>query len=268
MFGLLLAIAAPALAAEPAGALTDRALVEAIQTYQRHAELPLPLPGPKRRAQLLSGKLVRMRLPSAEGQPVGAMALQITDLSLAELWIGTVDEDMGNGADEVLSHHMPRTGGEMFRWYGYVDMPSPVTDRHFLIQTTVNARLHSATEGQMWARHWRMEPGGEATMRAEVARGAVEGVTPDRFEDAIWVPHNTGSWVFIDLPGGKSLLGYQATASLGGSFPDSLVNRYVYWGLERIMEEMLGQARRARGHYRAGHAPIEGGDGRPLPAFP
>ena len=170
MFGLLLAIAAPALAAEPAGALTDRALVEAIQTYQRHAELPLPLPGPKRRAQLLSGKLVRMRLPSAEGQPVGAMALQITDLSLAELWIGTVDEDMG-GADEVLSHHMPRTGGEMFRWYGYVDMPSPVTDRHFLIQTTVNTQLHLATKGQMWARHWRMEPGGEA-MRAEVARGA------------------------------------------------------------------------------------------------
>lgn len=247
--------------------LTDVALVAAIREFQLHAHYSLPLPDAKRRAQLIDGKLVKMRLPSADGEPVGALAMVVSDLSKAELWVGSADGDMGDPPDEVISHDLPLLGGEMFRWYGYVRLPAPITDRHFLIQTTVNRPLEKETNGRMWSRHWAMEPGGLDTARELVAQGAVKGVSMDRFDAAVWVPHNTGAWLFLDLPDGRTLLGYQATASLGGGFPDGLVSRTLYWGLERLMSEVVGQAHQARAHYRVGHAPIIAGDGLPLPVF-
>lgn len=253
-----LALAAP---------LTDADLLVVLDEQRRLAHAPLPVPGPKQRARLLDGKLVKMRLPSKAGEPVGAMALVVTDLSLEEVWVGSADADMDDGDNELLSLDLPVVGDEVFRWYGYIQLPAPITDRHFLIRTSVDRDLHAQTDGRLWSRYWTIEADGLEVVRPRVARGEVAGLTPEAFESAIWVPHNEGTWLFARLPDGRTLLGYRAVASLGGSFPDSLVNRTIYWGLDRLMEEMLGQARRARGHYRAGHDPLPAGDGGPLPPF-
>lgn len=247
--------------------LTDAQLLTVLEEQARLAHAPLPVPGPKQRARLREGKLVKMRLPSTEGGPVGAMALVVADLPLEEVWVGTADADMDDGDNELLSLDLPTRGDEVFRWYGYLDLPAPIADRHFLIRTSVDEALHAQTAGRIWARHWTIEADGLEVVRPLVAQGRIEGLSPEAFAEAIWVPHNTGTWLFARLPEGRTLLGYQATASLGGSFPDGLVNRTIYWGLDRLMEEILGQARRARGHYRAGHDPLPGGDGGPLAPF-
>jgi hypothetical protein len=254
-----------ALAAAP---LTDAQLAGAVREFQGHAHHPVPLPDVRQREKLLAGEVVRMRLPSDDGAPVGAMALVLSDLSKQELWLGTADDDDSDPPEELIIHHLPLVGDEMFRWYGHVDMPGPIADRHFLIRTTVNREVAAATGGRMWSRHWDMEADGLETMRAKVAAGGVPGLAPETFAASIWVPYNRGTWFFLDLPDGRTLLGYQATASVGGSFPDGLVNRYVYWGLERIMDEVVEKARQAKGHYKAGHAPIGGGDGQPIPPYP
>jgi hypothetical protein len=255
-------------AALAAPSLTDADVVSALTEFQRHAHFTVPMPGPRRRGQLIDGQIIKLRLPSEDGAPVGAMALLISDLSKEELWLGTCDDEGGADTPEELTvHHLTPVGDEMFRWYGYVRLPSPIADRHWLIQTSVDTARAAATGGRMWSRYWEMEPGGEATARAEVASGRVRGVTADLFDKAVWTPHNTGTWLFVDLPDGRSMLGYQATASMGGNFPDGLVNRYVYWGLESVMKDVLKKAGRARGHYVKGHPPIDGGDKRPLPPF-
>lgn len=259
-----LGLSAPVQAAE----LTDAQLVASFREFQGLAHHPVRLPSQSQRAKLLDGKIVKMRLPSKEGEPVGAMALVISDLSKEEIWLGTADDEHMGEHEELITHHLPLLGGEMFRWYGYVDLPRPISDRHFLIQTTVNRALESKTGGRMWSRHWTLEPGGEATARSLVATGAVAGVDTERFDDAVWVPQNHGAWIFVDLPDGRTLFGYYTAASLGGNFPDSMVNRYVYWGLERVMEEVLDHAAKAKSHYRGGHAPIMGGNGVPVPRFP
>ncbi len=251
-----------------AAELSDADLVDAFREFQGSAPHAVPLPGPSQRQKLLAGKMVKMRLPAAEGAPVGAMALVVSPLSKEEIWLGTADDAHFGSQDDLIIHHLPLRGNEMFRWYGFVDLPRPLSDRHFLIQTTVNRALESKTGGRMWSRHWTLEPGGEATARSLVATGAVAGVDTERFDDAVWVPQNHGAWIFVDLPDGRTLFGYYTAASLGGNFPDSMVNRYVYWGLERVMEEVLDHAAKAKSHYRGGHAPIMGGNGAPVPRFP
>lgn len=263
---LCIALAIGTALAEPS--LTDADLVAAIREFQQHSHFPVPLPSERRREQLLDGKVIKQRLPSDDDAPVGAMALVISDLSKRELWLGSADDDGGTESpDELIVHHLPVTGSEMFRWYGYVRLPVPVSDRHFLIRTTVNLAMHQRTDGRMWSRYWEIEEGGEQTARALVAQGQVEDVTPDAFVKAVWTPVNRGTWIFIDLPDGRTILGYQATGSMGGGFPDGLVNRYIYWGLGKVIDDVLQRAARARTHYSTRHSPIVGGDGQPLPPF-
>lgn len=264
MFLLALTVGA-ALAGTP---LTDADVVAALREFQQHAHYPMPLPDEKSREKLLEGKIVKQRLPADDGGPVGAVALVISDRSKEALWIGTADDEGGKDTpDELTVHHLKPEGDEMYRWYGYIRMPAPIADRHFLIRTTINRDMQRNTQDRMWSRYWAIDPDGEATAKALVDQGLVDGITDKMFEKAVWTPLNRGTWIFIDLPDGRTIVGYQATGSMGGGFPDGLVNRYIYWGLERVMKDVLEKADAAHGHYVTGHPPILGGNGLPLPFF-
>lgn len=259
---LLTALLACAAAAE----LTDDQLVATLREYQRFAVHKLPMPGPQRRKKLLDGELVKMRLPADPGEPIGAVAMVVSPLSKEELWIASADDDT-EAAPEVTSVHLPTTGDEMFRWYGLIDVPKPFADRHFLIHTSVNRPLAEGTGGRMWGRHWDDVPGGYDIMASKVAAGTAPGVTPERFDDAVWVPVNQGAWFFLELPDGRTLFGYQATASFGGNVPDGLVNKVIYWGLGRLMDDLLKDAAAVRSHYTGAHPPLTGGTLEPIPRY-
>ena len=222
------------------------------------------MPSASELARLASGEVVKKLIPGKPGAPDGGMVLKTTELSRQALWLGSADS---HGEERrLVAHHMPLQGDEMLRWYGLVDLPRPFADRHFLIRTIINTGLSSA-EPTMWERTWSLEPGGEATMRGEVARGAVPGVTVERFDAALFTPANSGGWLFLDLPDGRTLFGYHGVTSMGGEIPDGLASRYAFWGLDEIVRTVFERAAQIESHYVAGHEPIRGGDGRVLPYY-
>lgn len=244
----------------------DARLKHILEEWQRHTALAVPLPGRAERKTLLDGKLLKTRLPPRQDAPDGAMFMVVTESSAVDLWLGSADGDhLGDGDSELVSFDLPKRGDEMFRWYGFVDLPMPFSDRHFLIRTRINPALSQSTGGRIWERTWTLERDGAETMRPRVARGEVAGVPLERFEAAIYVPANIGGWMTADLGDGRGLLAYHASTSLGGDIPDRLVNRTVYWTLGRIAESVKGLAARMPTHYSAGHPPILGGDGTVVP---
>lgn len=238
--------------------------------WRTHSALSVPMPSVKDRAHLLSGKVLKSWLPPRGKAPVGAMAMLVTDKSQADMWLGSADgEHLSDQSEEakLTAHHLPKKGDEMFRWYGFVDLPSPFTDRHFLIRTTVNSRLAEVTDGTCWERTWTLEPDGAKTMRPIVAAGEVAGLDVARFDSAIYVPANLGGWVSLQLPNGQTLFCYHASTSLGGEIPDKLVNRMVMLTLGKIMDEVVRSAQKMRTHYVQGHTPIKSGTGGVVPVY-
>ena len=238
---------------------------ETFQTYLRYASLPVPTPSASQLAKLDAGEVVKMEISGGESAPDGAMVLVVSSLSRVALWLGSADSH--GDEPHIIAHHLPLQGGEMFRWYGLVDLPRPFSDRHFLIRTVINRRLPAAQPG-MWERAWDLEAGGRETMRAVVAQGGVQGLSLETFDAAIYTPSNRGAWLFLDLPDGRTLFGYHAVSSLGGEIPDGLVTRYVFWGLDEVVKSVVERAQKVAQHYRGSHAPILGGDGQPIPRFP
>lgn len=253
-----------------ASTLTDPDLMRALGAWIKHSNLPVPMLSIKERALLLEGKMLKKWLPPRPSAPVGAMGMIITEQSQAAMWLSSADGKHMDGETEegkLTSYHLPKTGNEMFRWYGFIDLPAPFADRHFLIRTSVNPRAAAETDGQVWERTWSLEADGMETVRPLVEAGAIEGLTKERFEAAIYVPGNLGGWVSIQLPDGRTLFSYQASSSVGGDIPDKLVNRMVMMNLGKLMTQVDNFAKTMPTHYVSGHAPIQSGAGGHVPFF-
>ncbi len=242
------------------------ALRDVIKTYRAHAALPLPALSDAQLERLDAGKVVKLRTPPQEQVPVGAMALVLSEQSRADLWLGSLDPDQPY-PDDFLSHDLPVAGEELQRWYGFIELPSPFADRHFAVRTTINTALAAATGGTMWERHWVLDREAQAEMRLKVLAGEVEGLDLELFDKAIYLPANRGTWLFVDVPDGRVLFGYQTASALGGEIPDRLVTRYLFWGLDEIVDGVVERAEAMRAHYTGSHPLLAGGDGSLMPVY-
>ncbi len=72
----------------------------------------------------------------------------------------------------------------------------------------------------------------------------------------------------LQLQGGHTLVGYQASSVVGGAIPDWLVNRLVLARMESLLRDLETRARTwAPAHYTEGHEPVLGGGGEAIGFF-
>ena len=216
--------------------------------------------------RLDAGEVVRLRTPSAEGGAIGALGLLITDLSAKDLWMGTLDPH-GRLPSDIRMHALPGVGDELYRWYGFVDLPAPLKDRHFLVRTTIDTPMAARSQGSIWERSWGLEKGWPQAMRPLIDSGQIADMDVEHFDDAIPTPVNQGTWTVLDLRDGRSLLAYQVATALGGDLPDGPLNRYLYWTLNDVLTGVVNTARTMSQHYVTGHDPLIGGDGKAIATY-
>ena len=241
-------------------------LEAALAEHAAHSTHALPTLSAGDLRKLDGGELVRLRLPAREGVPVVVAGLVVLDLGRKDVWLGTMDPDVEPHGDLHI-HHLPLLADEVYRWYGFLDLPTPFDDRHFVVQTTIDRAMAKESAGRIWERSWTLEPGWAEVVRPVVASGGVEGVGLERFEDAVALPVNHGTWTAMRLSDARCLLAYQVSLALGGEIPDGLVTRYLFWSLGAVLESVVDRARTMEAHYAAGHTPIAGGDGLPVPLY-
>ena len=239
---------------------------DALQRQAATSSHPFPKLSENDQRKLDAGEIVKLRLADAAGAAVGALGLVITDVGRNDLWMGSMDVHTKPPSDIDL-HPLQPLGGELYRWYGFVDLPEPFDDRHFLIRTTIDSRLSQKSNGSVWERSWALEGDWPQTARAMADQGLFAGVDAHNFDAAVPTPVNQGAWTVVNLADGRSLVAYQVATALGGDIPDGLLNRYLYWTLEGVLKNVVASARGMSAHYVAGHEPLIGGDGKPIATY-
>ena len=250
----------PATAATPP---TDAQLAETLRVFNAGSVFDLPALSAPDREKLRSGEVVKLILPDPNGNLM-VVGLLLCSLPRDQVWLASQDVHFAspNSATEARLS----VSGDRAVWYGYLDLPAPFTDRHWVVNVWNNHELAASSGDRMWEHPWRLDADGPAKARPLVEQGAVGSITVEAFDKAIFTPVNKGAWVFIDLGEGQTLLGYHATSEVGGSIPERLVAEFVRAGLEDLLRRVERLARdTVPGHYTGSHAPVLGGSGQPVP---
>ncbi|MEL6341616.1 MAG: hypothetical protein AAFV53_00690 [Myxococcota bacterium] len=236
-----------------------------IATFNQHAVFGLPTLSADDLADLQRGEVIKRLLPNQNGnlQVVGMM---VSKLPMQQVWLASQDPHFmspGSATEARLS-----VQGDKAVWYGFLDLPMPFSDRHWVVDSWNNHTLAQVTDNQMWEHPWTLDDDGLPLARPTVEAGAVAGLTLRTFERAIFTPVNHGALVFIGLNEGETLLSYHATSVIGGNIPERLAAEFIRSGLDKLLRRIDRIAREeVRSHYTARHPVLLGGDGQPVPHY-
>lgn len=246
---------------------TEAELRSSLAELNAGAAYRLPVLDAGRLAALLAGEVVRfVDQPAGAGGVRRATGLMITDVPRRQMWLACQDPHFtGDPSVHELRLTLLAPPDDAL-WFGLADLPAPVADRRWVVRSWNHHALAAATAGRAWEHPWEIAGMDPAALRARVAAGEVPPVTAEQFDAALETPVNHGAFLAVQLPGGQTLFGYHATFDPGGALSDWLVARWAHAGLERGFRRYEARARDViPSHYGAGHAPVLGGDGVPVP---
>ncbi len=251
-----------------AAAATPAEIADALGRCRPGLVAPLPALDAAQLDELASGGVLRLLHHQDPEQPSTAVGVAVLRGSLPALWVAA--QDPHAVVDPSLHEFVVRAlGPDTALWYGHMDLPRPLKDRQWVVESTNTHALAAATGGGCWEHSWRLRPEQLPVAREAVASGIHPAITPAMMDDAVLTPVNHGAWLFARLDGERAVVAYQATTVVGGAIPDWLVAELARARLEEVLRSLEERAGTwARGHYVAGHAPLIGADGAPLAHFP
>lgn len=248
----------------PDGPATLDEALAACATNPIHALPPLT---DKQKQALLDGDVVRILDRRDDDEPSAAVGIAILKAPREALWVAT--QDPHAQVDPSLTEFVIESrGGDRLLWYGYFDLPKPLQDRQWVVESSNNHAMARITGQRCWEHAWVLVDDGLSAIRETVAKDQPRGITLDHLERAIFTPTNRGSWTMADLGDGRVLTAYSARTTVAGLIPDWLMAQLAKSRLEKLMRSLEKRANTwSPDHYKAGHPPVAAGDGRPVPPF-
>jgi hypothetical protein len=263
---IFLLIALQGASAEPAPQNT--LIKSALDEFNASATYRLPQLSVSQLEALDSGRVVTIldRQGGSE-QPRRATGLLKSTVDRDLLWLACQDLHF-QIQEQTKELRISLDGVDKAQWYGFIDLPWPFNDRHWVVDVRNNHSLAQKTNNRAWEHSWTLVPQekGVDLMAPQIRDDQVKGVTHELFDSAIYTPVNHGAWVAIDL-GNEAIFGYHTTTVVGGNIPESTISHFVYQGLEKLLIDIESRAsQQIPSHYVSGHGDvIIDGAGQPIP---
>ena len=251
----------------PARAQSIDALNRAIAACAQGPTNPLPGLTVEERQALIDGEVVR-RVDRQANQPSAAVGMALLKAPRDRLWIGAQDPhaNVDPGLTEFIVEEIDR---DRMLWYGHLDLPRPLKDRQWVVESGNNHRMARLTGGACWEHLWALVPDGVGRIRDKVEANEPRGITTDHLDNAIVTPDNQGSWFMAPVDERHVFVAYYARSTVAGFIPDWVVTQLAMSRLEDLMRNLEKRALTwSAKHYVAGHAPVYGGDGEAMPTWP
>lgn len=241
----------------------------AIQEFNTGAIFALPVLSEAQLDALATGDVLTMLTRGHSAEVWRALGFVVAEAPQHAIWLSCQDPHFSN-VERVTELRLAGDASiDRATWYGFLDLPMPVADRHWVVDVWNNHALAQQTDGRMWEHPWRLNENGREMVRPHVVAGAVDGLTEAVFDGAIFTPINDGAWVAMRLSSTETLLIYHGSTDIGGVLPGKLVAQFNASGMKALLEGVVARAtQEVPGHYRAGHESVLGGDGQPIPLYP
>lgn len=224
---------------------------DALALIAAHASQPVPALTAEHRSRLASGDAIALT--------VGAQAvagLRVVRAPMDQVWRAVHNPAVtGDPAVRELRLSAQPDGTEL--WYGRMSLPAPLSDRQWVVRSSIHTALHDASGGRAWERSWVEVDDGLPLARPALSSGHLEGVSVEDLAQGVVTPTNRGAWIVVDLGDQRTLVVSHARTELGGSVPTWLVRDVARRQVRSLLDRVARDA-------RWDHPAVLGGDGRPM----
>ena len=146
------------------------------------------------------------------------------------------------------------------RWYEWIDIPFPFSDRHFVLDVWDNHELAKSSDNQVWEHPWEIAEGILPQTKGPAERGEIEGVSAQVYRKSVEVDINNGAWVAIALGPNETLLAFHAQSVVGGAIPDKLIADFVMMSMGKIFRDLVARAETCEDWFKPGKLIAPGGE--------
>ncbi|MFK7931177.1 MAG: hypothetical protein AB8H79_23540 [Myxococcota bacterium] len=210
---------------------------DALALLDAHAAHPPPALSASDRANLGRGESVALTLGTD-----AVAGLRVVNTPMTQVW-AAVHNPAVTGDPSVRELRLAAESNGTELWYGRMKLPSPLSDRQWVVRSTIHTALHSLTEGRAWERDWVEVDDGLHLARPALSASHLEGLGAESLESAVTTPTNRGAWIVADLGGGKTLVVTHAQTDLGGSVPTWLVRDVARRQVKGLLDRVARDAR-------------------------
>ena len=236
---------------------------DAITKFNRFAQFDLPKLTKSQVTKLGQRQVVTI-IDRKPNKPDRALGMILVNTDPRPLWLAYRDlhfQQQKSTTEFLLELQKP----DIETWYGYLELPWPIADRHWIVKTWNNHKLAKQTSNTHWEHPWKLVKTDTQTISQKLANQNI----PDTIKpkEAIFTPVNEGAWAILSI-GEKTLLVYHATTVIGGNVPDNLIAPFVLRTFDEMLMSIRDRAEKSiKKHYLAPHKKIIGGDGKPIDYF-
>ncbi|MEL6870636.1 MAG: hypothetical protein AAFO81_12620 [Pseudomonadota bacterium] len=231
----------------PAMANTESSLRDDIQsllqTYQRETGVPVAGLSDETLDELTTGKLVYRQVTmtqannSSDTTTIRVVGYHLIDKPREPLWLSALAFDAGFSS-RLTEHFVSVNDASGACWYQHINMPWPLRDRHWLIQTSKNTALTRLTNNRIWEHRWQLRSNAQSLIEKLFARETVGDLDQETAAKSILLPMNDGAWTMATIGDGRTLVVVHATMDMGGIIPDRLVARQTRKQLIRMLTKI------------------------------
>ncbi len=217
-------------------------------------------PTPAEWQRIARGEASKWRLPAGEGVTDVVVAMAFIDQPVESVWVGLLDDEHASLISGLVEHRLTSSTAKRKILYQRIDLPFPLSDRHWVLAIENNGALYQALAGSIWERTWDLD------QRREGALVELPEDLRGDFDDIVWPPVARGGWVLMRV-GWGTLLFYHAQTNIGGYIPADWVTSYAMSKLEEMLQEADRLATRIPHHYKTGHVTFRRPDGSVIEPF-
>ena len=132
---------------------SSQEIVLAIEQFNAHSHFDLPQLSNAQVQSLLNGETLSIiDQQGGENEPRRAVGIRLSSQPKEKLWLSCQDVHFvqQSSTKELRVSLRPPDSAD---WYGYLDMPWPFSDRHWLVKVWNNHALANNTNNQAWSIH-------------------------------------------------------------------------------------------------------------------
>jgi hypothetical protein len=239
-----------------------------IEAFNQQSIFDLPHLTKEQQEQLWGGDIISyLDGGDAVDHPKRGISFMLTEAKREDLWIACQDPHFQ--LNKLTLYHLIESDGvDRNLYHGFMDLPWPFSNRHWLTLSWNNHDLSRSSSERYWEHPWSLDKAWQEKVLPLAQAGKLDALRPLTLQEAIYLPENQGAWVMFELES-KRLVVYHTTGTVGGEIPESLMLRFLINAMQDLLRDLETTAQtKISEHYVEGHRPMFGGNGKHLPLHP